>query len=67
MLSKDRGKGVLWSFQHLKFLLWERMILRCLCTDVTTLQIDSYSGLDSSGIPRGNQSETRPVYSVYYW
>jgi len=34
---------------------------------VTTLQIGSYSGLDSSpyGIPRGNQIEDRPVYLVY--
>ena len=36
---------------------------------VITLQIGSYSRLDSSlyGIPRGNQSETRQVYLVYYW
>jgi len=36
---------------------------------VTTLQIDSYSGLDSSpyGIPSGNHIEDRPVYLVYYW
>ena len=35
---------------------------------VITLQIGSYSGLDSSsyGIPRGNQIEARPVYLVYY-
>jgi len=34
---------------------------------VTTLQIGSDSGLDSSpyGIPRGNQIEDRPVYIVY--
>ena len=36
---------------------------------VTTLQLGSYSGLDSSpyDIPRGNQIENRPVYLVYYW
>jgi len=35
---------------------------------VTTLQIGSYSGLDSSpyGIPSGNHIEDRPVYLVYY-
>ena len=35
---------------------------------VTTLQIGSYSGLDSSpyGIPTGNHIEDRPVYLVYY-
>jgi len=35
---------------------------------VTTLQIGSYSGLDSSpyGIPSGNRIEDRPVYLVYY-
>ena len=35
---------------------------------VTTLQIGSYSGLDSSpyGIPSGNHVEDRPVYLVYY-
>ena len=34
---------------------------------VMTLRLGSYRGLDSSpyGIPRGNQSETRPVYIVY--
>jgi len=33
---------------------------------VMTLEIGSYSGLDSSpyGIPRGNQIEGRPVYLV---
>ena len=33
-----------------------------------TLQIGSYSGLDSSpyGIPSGNYIEDRPVYLVYY-
>jgi len=38
------------------------------CTGVTTLQIGSYSGLDSSlyGIPSGNHIEDRPVYLVYY-
>ena len=36
--------------------------------NVTTLQIGSYSGLDSSpyGIPSGNHIEDRPVYVVYY-
>jgi len=36
---------------------------------VTTLQIGSYSGLDSSPyrIPSGNHIENRPVYLVYYW
>ena len=35
---------------------------------VTTLQIGSYSGLDSSPyrIPSGNHIEDRPVYLVYY-
>jgi len=35
---------------------------------VTTLQIGSYSGLDSSpyGIPSRNHIEDRPVYLVYY-
>ena len=35
---------------------------------VMTLQIGSYSGLDSSpyGIPSGNHIEDRPVYLVYY-
>jgi len=35
---------------------------------VMTLQIRSYSSLDSSpyGIPRSNQIEARPVYLVYY-
>ena len=35
---------------------------------VTTLQIGSYSGLDSSpyGIPSSNHIEDRPVYLVYY-
>jgi len=35
---------------------------------VTTLQIGSYSGLDSSpyGIPNGNHIEDWPVYLVYY-
>ena len=32
-----------------------------------TVQIGSYSGQDPSpyGIPRGNQTENRPVYLVY--
>jgi len=36
---------------------------------VTTLQMGSYSGLDSSpyGILYGNHIEDRPVYLVYYW
>ena len=36
---------------------------------VTTLRLGSYRGLDSSpyGVPRGNQSETRPVYLVYFY
>jgi len=36
--------------------------------NVTTLQIGSYSGLDSSpyGILCGNHMEDRPVYLVYY-
>ena len=36
---------------------------------VTTQQMGSYSGLDSSpnGIPDGNHGEDRPVYLVYYW
>jgi len=35
---------------------------------VRTLQIGSYSGLNSSpyGIPSGNHIEDRPVYLVYY-
>jgi len=35
---------------------------------VTTLQIGSYSGLDSSpyGIPSGNHIQDQPVYLVYY-
>jgi len=35
---------------------------------VTTLQIGSYSGLDSSryGIPSGDHIEDRPVYLVYH-
>ena len=35
---------------------------------VTTLQIGSYSGLDSSpyGIPSGDHIKDRPVYLVYY-
>jgi len=44
------------------------MIVRLVSTFVTTLQIGSYSGLDSSpyGIPSGNHIEDRPVYLVYY-
>ena len=36
--------------------------------NVTTLQIGSYRGLDSSpyGIRSGNHIEDRPVYLVYY-
>jgi len=39
-----------------------------LFTSVTTLQIGSYSGLDSSpyGILSGNHIEDRPVYLVNY-
>jgi len=35
---------------------------------VTTLQIGSYGGLDSSpyGIPSGNPIHDKPVYLVYY-
>jgi len=35
---------------------------------VTTLQMGSYSKLDSNlyGIPYGNHIEDRPVYLVYY-
>ena len=42
-------------------------ILLTVSATVTTLQIGSYSGLDSSpyGIPSGNHIEDRPVYLVY--
>jgi len=46
------------------------VVLGCVLTyrNVTTLQIGSYSGLDSSpyGIPSGKHIEDRPVYLVYY-
>jgi len=44
------------------------MGLRLLPPIVTTLQIGSYSGLDSSpyGIPSGTHIEDRPGYIVYY-